>query len=804
MADERQAQAARLQAEITDLESRRTTLTATELNNLNDKIVALQSINELLRKSAEYQQQRIKDLETENVLLDRNAGYNASRNERLEAFLIKEQNLLQIQEIKLSKLKQELVVLNETAGVAEDVKAAKLDEIINQAKFNDLKRDELKIAEKLGQQTKEIISATMGISSRWKDTFFGKLLDKDSDSVKNMKAISASIKDTVNIQNFVGSTLMKIQEATAIAFFAYDSAAASLAKVAGANEQLLGVLNDTARGATAYGISFEQAGRAIEGLYSNLNTFSTLNKGVQEQLTISVAKLDRLGISSADSAKTIGTLTQIMGMSEAQAAKTSEELAGFAIAIGKPPQQVAQDFAGASNQLAGYGKNMVNVFKDLEIQSQATGVAVNDLISITEKFQTFEGAATAAGKLNAALGGGFINAMELLEASAENPAKAIDLLRTRLDEANISFEEMDFFEQKMIMDAGGFKSIEEASRILSQTNAQREEEIAQKQKLANQQKMLAEAIQRSIPLQEKLTMIFVNFGIVMGPIVDGISGFLSVVAALFDKVPYLSYVLAGLLVIIGGFLIVGKMVVGLEAFIFALKSLGIVSATVAPAAAPVAAGIGTISTAMGAGATPVGAFGIALGSVVLPIAALVASIALLVAAQALAIHGFAELFDVILGKGDGVATTLATLGAAMFAIGIAFNNPIILLGMFNFAAALMGVALAMNFLPEKKVISFATISENLVKLGEVEGSNKALEQATTLVNAINDISIGLPTAFMLERILKAAMPQQQAAQAPPSQSAPIIKIFIGDKEIKGLITKVVAGTGSDIATLGGS
>ena len=69
-----------------------------------------------------------------------------------------------------------------------------------------------------------------------------------------------------------------------------------------------------------------------------------------------------------------------------------------------------------------------------------------------------------------------------------------------------------------------------------------------------------------------------------------------------------------------------------------------------------------------------------------------------------------------------------------------FNNPIILLGMGMFSLALMGIAAAMNFLPERKVISFATISENLVKLGEVEGSNKALEQATTLVNAINDIS----------------------------------------------------------------
>lgn len=801
MAENPQQQAERLQRQIAELQARGEAMTPNDLLTLADKVAALKLINQELHRSEEYNNQRIKDLEAENALLDKNAGYAASRNERLEAFLIKEQNLLEIQEIKLSKLKQELVLLNESATATDEEKAAKLDEIINQAKFNDLKRDELKIAEKLGQQTKEIISATMGISARWKDTFFGKLLDKDSDSIKNMKAISASIKDTFTLENVMGSTLMKIQEMTVQAFFAYDSAAASLAKVAGANEQLQGVLSNTARGATAYGISFEQAGRSIEALYSNLNTFSNLNQGVQEQLTISVAKLDKLGISGQESAKQIGTLSQIMGMSEAQAAKTSEELAGFALAIGKSPQQVAQDFAGASNQLAGYGKNMVNVFKDLEAQSKATGVAVNDLISITEKFQTFEGAATAAGKLNAALGGGFINAMELLEASAENPAKAIDLLRTRLDEANISFEEMSFYEQKMIVDAGGFKSIEEASRILSQTNAQREEEIAQKQQLANQQKMLAEAIQRSIPLQEKLTMIMVNFGIVMGPVVDKVSGFLSLLAALFDKAPILSYALGGLLVIIGGFIIASKIAAGIASLGAAMNVLGISSATVAPAAAPAAAGITTVATAAGAAAVPVGAFGIALGSVVLPVAALVAAIALLVAAQALAIYGFAHLFDIILGKGDGVATTLATLGAAMFAIGIAFNNPIILLGMYNFAAALMGIVLAMTLLPEKKVVSFATISENLVKLGTVGGTNKTIEQASELVKTINEFKLDDKVSTNLEKILKAAIPQQQATQTQ-QQINPIIKVFIGDKEVQGLVTKVIVGTSQGVGTVG--
>lgn len=334
----------------------------------------------------------------------------------------------------------------------------------------------------------------------------------------------------------IGITLaQEVVKQTIEAFKQYDQAAASLAKVAGANEQLQSVLSNTARGATAYGISFAQAGKAIEGLYSELNTFSNLSQKAQEQIVVSTAKLEKLGISSQQSAKQIATLTQIMGITEVQAAKTAEELGGFALAIGRTPQQVASDFAAASDKLGAYGGKMIEVFKNLETQAKGTGVAVGDLLRIAEKFQTFEGAAQSAGKLNAALGGGFVNAMELLEASAEDPTKAIDLLRSRLNDAGLAFDKLSFYEKKLIADAGGFKSVEEASRILSMTNAEAERAAQADAERAAQQKLLNDAIQRSIPIQEKIQMLMANLAIVMGPVVDAVSGLISMFTMLVDN-----------------------------------------------------------------------------------------------------------------------------------------------------------------------------------------------------------------------------------------------------------------------------
>lgn len=753
----------------------------------------LKNIEELITKAVAIREQSKKDLELENQLLQQNEGFLASRNLRLESYLAQQKNILEQEQINLDIEKEKLKAIRDTKDVNSEEYQNALQSYVQQVKDLEIKKKSLEISEKLGQQTKDIISATTGISARWKETFFGKLLDKDSDSIKNMTVISKSIKDTINIQNVVGSTLMKIQEATAVAFQQYDQAATGIAKVAGANSKLLDVLEKTSRGSTVYGISFQQAGKAIESLYGSLNTFTNLSKVSQEQLTISVAKLDKLGISGDQAAKQIGTLTQIMGMSEVQAGKTSEQLAGFALAIGKSPQQISQDFAGASNQLAAYGNNMINVFKDLEAQSKATGVALGDLISIAEKFQTFEGAAQAAGKLNAALGGGFINAMELLEASAQNPAAAIDLLRTRLNEAGMSFDQMSFYEKKMIADAAGFKTIEEASRVLSMTNAEAEKAAKADAERANQQKLVNEAIERAIPIQEKLSMIAANFAIVMGPVVDGVSLFLSGMTKIIDEVPYVNYLLGTLLVIIGGFYIITKGVQAFQALTLALKTLGIVSSTVAPAAAPVAGAMETVGVAGLSAAPGITAFGVSIFTVVGTFALAAVAIGLMAAGIGYLIKSFIELFGV-LNKTDGIADNLVKLGLSMQLVGLMFANPIAMVGLLVFSTALSTIVSTLNQLDANKSLNFSVITKSIsdLNVNTVTGPNSVMKETGELIKAINEFKLDNTSTGNLERILKAAIPQQQ--QPPTINMTPTFIVKIGNKTVEDVVVETVGKT----------
>ena len=748
--------------------------------------------------------------------------------ERLQEALKYSQNKYEYLLKDIELLKKEFELVKQTAEITGDqtsvlqkqneLKKTTLEadaaRILKGKQISELTKTELETLVDIAEKIKEIDRLQKEIAgAKTKGGELAKLLGIDENNKNSLtyrlfsepkayfQGFADQVKDAGGITKSITAGIVNaIEVQTKKAFFAYDNAAASLAKIAGSNEQMQSVLANTARGATQYGISFEQAGKAIEGLYTELNTFTTLSQTAQEQLVISTAKLDRLGISSQQSAKQIGTLTQIMGMTEVQAGKTSEQLAGFALSIGKSPQQIATDFAGASDRLGAYGKNMLDVFKNLEVQSKATGVAVNDLIRITEKFQTFEGAATSAGKLNAALGGGFVNAMELLEASAEDPSKAIDLLRTRLNDAGLAFDQMSFYEQKMIADAAGFKSVEEASRILSMNNAQAEEDIRLKKERANQQKLVDAAVVRSIPIQQKLELLMANLAIVMQTPVEILSKFISGLAWLADEVPILSYILGGLLVIIGGFIILAKIIALVKSAAAVFASFNTAAAATAPVVAPAAGSLASLGTSAAAAAPGLVALGTSLIEVGIGVALIVTPIALLVASFALLAYGvgyvvgkFVELFTVITNLGPNTKS-LILLSSSM----LLFSNPAAMAGMLAFASGLMAISTALKLMPDSTVLAFSAVTEHIAKIATVEKGNTAFgKQTKEMIDAINDFDLGTAQVESLERILKSMNSQQQTQQQINVQP-PEVKVYLGNEPIKGIVTKIITG-GSNLS-----
>ena len=92
------------------------------------------------------------------------------------------------------------------------------------------------------------------------------------------------------------------------------------------------------------------------------------------------------------------------------------------------------------------------------------GVEMSALKGIMDKFDSFEGAAEAAGKLNEAFGMN-IDTMKMM--NAENPAERMDMLRQSLQETGKSFEELSRHEKKLMADTMGMdmKSLQNAMSV---------------------------------------------------------------------------------------------------------------------------------------------------------------------------------------------------------------------------------------------------------------------------------------------------------------------------------------------------
>ena len=148
-----------------------------------------------------------------------------------------------------------------------------------------------------------------------------------------------------------------------------------------------------------------------------------------------------------------------------QADETVRQISAVARELGIAPAQLQKDFAAASGQIAKLGAAGEKAFFDMAEIAKETGLEVQRLYDIVSQFDTFEGAAQAAGRLNAMLGGPFLGTMEMI--AETDPAKRFDMIRGALDDAGKSFDSMGYYEKQAIANAMGLKDVSELALVMS-------------------------------------------------------------------------------------------------------------------------------------------------------------------------------------------------------------------------------------------------------------------------------------------------------------------------------------------------
>ena len=475
------------------------------------------------------------------------------------AELITQSNVLEEKKAKILQRQRELQVAIQS-GDAASIENAK-QAIINA-------ENAVKEQDKLVESIRRAEEAAEDLADSFGSLFSGKAPDlKGMLDPKNIQGLAKNFKSLTDAKMLTQAA----SKAAVAALFEYSKAAVNLAidlgdmetqfmKATGANQEFARSVTVAYKEARTFGASAEETSAAAQTLFNSFTDFTLVSGQARNNLIETSAVMARLGVSNQDFAKSIQTSTKAMGMSSDQAAQNMLNLEKFAENLGVAPQQLAADFAGAGDMLAKMGQQGTKAFKDLAIVAKTTGMQMESILAITNKFDTFEGAADQAGKLNAALGGNFVNAMDLMMAT--DPAERFGMIRDSILDAGLSFDEMSYYQKNFYKESLGLSDVGELAALMSgdmDLVAGATEDSAQSMIDAKKR------AQEMATFQERLNMAFAQMIPIITPLIDLFSNFTKFVAENATEIKIFTGVfiaLAGILT--GGAALIPALVLGLS------------------------------------------------------------------------------------------------------------------------------------------------------------------------------------------------------------------------------------------------
>jgi hypothetical protein len=318
----------------------------------------------------------------------------------------------------------------------------------------------------------------------------------------------------------------------------------------GASQKFASSVTESYREVRKYGVGIDELSTSFSTLYSTFTDFTMATALQREQLAETGAVLQKLGISNEDFAKSIQFSTKALNISAEQAGQNMLDLSKFASELGVTVQKMGSDFANSGKMVAKLGSTGVKAFKDLAIVAKTTGMSMERLLAITDKFDTFEGAAESAGRLNAALGGNFVNAMDLMMAT--DPTERFQMLKDSLDQAGLSFDTMGYYQKKFMAESMGLGDVSELALVMSGNMDMLDDG------LQNTQQSYIDAAKRGQELQDvqtSLSTAFSNMIPIIKPLVSALVAFGDFVAKHADAFEVLGYVIMGALIPAFGMLV---------------------------------------------------------------------------------------------------------------------------------------------------------------------------------------------------------------------------------------------------------
>ena len=380
----------------------------------------------------------------------------------MDAQILQQQSLLEYEKSRIKDLEKEVALGGEEGALAlEKLKVAKANLAVQEETL-------LKLTNST-EAIKEGIEAAKGLGKAMGGVLgaYGKHSVLNTDNLKNVaKAFQGGAAGAIEFAKSLGWSLVTsfvnslIQLAIQV-----DEAESAFKRTAGASDKMAKQMTANYEATRLYGVELKEMSAAMTALKSTYTDFTMLNSAAQDEIAKTGALLAEVGIKNEDFAKSMQTSTKAFGLTGPAAAAAGRDIADFANVIGVIPSELGADFAAMGDGLAKMGSEGIRAFKDLAIVSKTTGLEMKKILAITDKFDTFEGAAEQAGKLNAALGGNFVNAMDLMMAT--DPAERFGMIRDSILDTGLTFDNMSYYQRKFYTDALGLSDVSDLAAVLS-------------------------------------------------------------------------------------------------------------------------------------------------------------------------------------------------------------------------------------------------------------------------------------------------------------------------------------------------
>ena len=596
--------------------------------------------------------------------------------------------------------------------------------------------------------------------------------------------------------------------------FELDRQNAQFKAATGAGNEFSGVIDEAGSRYLTYGINAQDAGRATQALFGSFRDFTNLSESERANIAATTATLEKFGVSSAQTGQILDQATKSLYMNSQEAELLTRQAATLARDIGKPISEVAGDLASAAPKLAFYGKQMFDVFAQLERQSKATGLSVDSLLGLVgekfdtfeelcdktvnvlaenkivgwfqnrsefgpralgsrsilglvgEKFDTFEGAGQAVGRLNAILGGPYLNSIDMLNASE---ADRLEMIKEAIKAGGVQFDQLNKFEQKAFASAMG-TDVDTLRRSLNELDPEVQLQAMSQEQLA---KRAGDARDIMTKLTDAINSLIIKNKPLIDSIVKGVDKFSDLVfqinkgdKSIFDLGKTIFGILPGWMKWAFG---IGLAVKGLGMLVGVVKGFLGLKAAIAAAQASATAGFASISAA----ASP-------LLAVLLPIAAIIAGIgggayAISKASQAAAAGQTGKAAAIGMGGGAlAGAATGAAIGSFVPVVGTAVGA--LVGGAIGLATGTAAASGAFNDATMPASIQMAKFN-NQDTFERVGNSVVAAKPDGTLDKAIRE-SVEKQTAVLVEAI----------------QNAMNVQVQVGDQQLGDVVIKAMNST----------